>query len=137
MTVRTNVVLGSAVLVLVTAIFILSRSHNDGIVPAFGHGTSTTISARNLGHGVNRPTVAVIGAAGFIGSVLFERLTTDFLLSVTGFDRAPFDFPVKAMAAHEIPDDLLHSFNAVVYLGGLTGRKACDIAYVFISVYLF
>jgi hypothetical protein len=98
---------------------------NQGVV-----GATAVVTPRSFS---SHTKIAIVGAAGFVGSVLHERLAQDFLLNVTGFDRhkgSDAHFPVILMAALKIPDDLLHSFNVVVYLGGLTGRKACEMAYV-------
>ena len=85
--------------------------------------------------GTNSATrVAIIGAGGYIGSHVHA-----FLLSagmeVTGYDRAvqrmhqrptPSQPTVHTLASRDIPDGALHGFNAVIYLGGLTGRVACE-----------
>lgn len=72
-------------------------------------------------------TAAVIGAAGYIGSRLHKHLNSHGI-STTGFDRDPRDpsLDVYHLASYEIPDETLRSFDAVVFLGGLTGRKACE-----------
>ena len=48
-------------------------------------------------------------------------------LNVTGFDRNP-NIPsmphIQRMSASEITDEILHSYDTVIYLGGLTGRIA-------------
>jgi nucleoside-diphosphate-sugar epimerase len=71
--------------------------------------------------------VAIIGAAGYVGSALHAFLEGRGV-TVTGFDRDPRGLAhrVVANASHAIPTNNLRSFDAVVYLGGLTGRVACD-----------
>lgn len=74
--------------------------------------------------------IAIIGAGGYVGSGLLEYLEKSGA-DVTGFDRAP-NIPslpqIQKMSSSEIPDDVLHSFSVVVYLGGLTGRIASMVA---------
>ena len=51
---------------------------------------------------------------------------------VTGYDREPrlrpprAKYPITPMSAASIPAAELAAYDAVVYLGGLTGRAACD-----------
>lgn len=82
-------------------------------------GTDTEISKRT--------TVAVIGAAGYIGTRLHQHLNSHGL-SAIGFDRDPRDpsLDIRHEASYDIADTTLRSFDAVVFLGGLTGRKACN-----------
>jgi len=77
--------------------------------------------------------VAVIGSAGYIGSRLHVFLElSDF--DVVGFDRDASSshsltlnqLKTIHMNSSDISGGLLRSFDAVVYLGGLTGRKVCD-----------
>eukprot|EP00469_Lotharella_globosa_P009610 CAMPEP_0167777912 /NCGR_PEP_ID=MMETSP0111_2-20121227/3967_1 /TAXON_ID=91324 /ORGANISM="Lotharella globosa, Strain CCCM811" /LENGTH=1084 /DNA_ID=CAMNT_0007668169 /DNA_START=6 /DNA_END=3260 /DNA_ORIENTATION=- len=72
--------------------------------------------------------VAIIGAGGFVGSRLYDELKKDF--SVTGFDREQ-KIPEREQiivhkAAKDIETSVLQSYDAVVFLGGFTGRKACE-----------
>ncbi len=77
-------------------------------------------------------SVAVIGSTGYIGSRLYLHLQLSGF-AVWGFDRDPI-LPspewrtqnIQHMSSSDIPPRLLGSFDIVVYLGGLTGRKVCD-----------
>ena len=80
--------------------------------------------------------VAIIGAKGYIGSHVHAFLLSTGM-EVTGYDRVVqriLERPttreptVLELASRDIPDSVLHSFNAVIYLGGLTGRVACESA---------
>ena len=78
--------------------------------------------------------VAVVGAGGYIGSRLHEHLERRGF-AVTGYDRSTrliasagsltFRAPVSA---GQLFDKELHAFDVVIFLGGLTGRVACDTA---------
>ena len=78
--------------------------------------------------------VAVVGAGGYIGSRLHEHLVRRGF-AVTGYDRSTsliasagsltFRAPVSAI---ELLDEELHAFDVLIFLGGLTGRVACDTA---------
>ncbi|EOD07797.1 hypothetical protein EMIHUDRAFT_471796, partial [Emiliania huxleyi CCMP1516] len=78
------------------------------------------------------PSVAIIGAGGNIGSRLHEVLSANCGWKVTGYDREPrlspprAKYPITPMSAASIPAAELAAYDAVVYLGGLTGRAACD-----------
>ena len=76
----------------------------------------------------NARRIGIIGAAGYVGSALDRYLRSHNYWNVTGFDRNPRSkyFPVKHLTSNEIPTEELQSFEAVVFLGGLTGRVACD-----------
>jgi hypothetical protein len=74
--------------------------------------------------------IAVIGAAGYIGSSLVHFMQTEHAMAVDGFDRSPKSFRVRHMASHDIPQELLREFEIVIYLGGITGRKVCDARYL-------
>lgn len=73
------------------------------------------------------PRVGIIGSSGYIGSALLGHLTREGL-EVQGFDRAPLELgtPVAAWACRDIPQPVLDTLDVVVYLGGLTGREACN-----------
>jgi nucleoside-diphosphate-sugar epimerase len=90
------------------------------------HGSYDSAAARH----VQPRSVAVIGASGYIGSRLLDHLRNSSLAVVAGYDRDPRvpgrDHLVKRMSSSEIPDAELRRFAAVVFLGGLTGRKDCD-----------
>ena len=65
--------------------------------------------------------IAVIGSSGYIGSRLLDHFRKEENWNITGYDRI---FP--GQASYEIPNEILHSFEVVVYLGGLTGRAMCQ-----------
>ena len=73
--------------------------------------------------------VGIIGAGGYIGSRLHDRLL-ELGHDVVGFDRDPrldrTTPPIVHQASHQINDAVLKGFDVVVYLGGFTGRVACD-----------
>jgi nucleoside-diphosphate-sugar epimerase len=77
-------------------------------------------------------TVAVIGGAGYIGSYLSTHLQSQGF-SVTIFDMSPKfskeDLRVTAIrkvhSTNLLKSDL-SKFQAVIFLGGCTGRKACS-----------
>ena len=78
-----------------------------------------------------RLRVAIVGAGGYIGSQLHAVLAQHCDWSVTGFDHNPQlrgGLPITNLAARDIPISMLHNYSAVIYLGGLTGRVACDAA---------
>ena len=72
--------------------------------------------------------VAVIGAAGYVGAALMSYLRTSEFWDVSGFDRSARSnyIHVKQVISGDIPTSELHSFDCVVFLGGLTTRKACE-----------
>lgn len=76
----------------------------------------------------NTPKVAIVGAAGYVGSALHNYLRDQGYPNVRGFDRNPravkFE-QVMRCSIHALDDKLLHQFDIVIYLGGLTGRKEC------------
>lgn len=81
---------------------------------------------------VQRTSVAVIGAGGYIGSRLLDELNRRGFV-VTGFDRDTtplstnkLDSFIRFTAASEIPTATLQTFKTIVYLGGYTGRAVCD-----------
>lgn len=72
--------------------------------------------------------VAIIGASGYAGSAISEHLSAAGF-SASGFDAAaPEGSSVRALPASAIPTEELRAFDAVIYLGGLSGRAACDAA---------
>eukprot|EP00954_Amorphochlora_amoebiformis_P006145 481536-Amorphochlora_amoeboformis.AAC.1 len=72
--------------------------------------------------------IAVIGAGGYVGTALYDHLS--HVHTVVGYDRNPRIPSRQGIIVHksadEIPDETLHSFDVVVFLGGFTGRKVCD-----------
>ena len=64
--------------------------------------------------------VAIIGSSGYIGSRLLRHLQGQENLTLVGYDRA-----FKGQASREMSTRDLQSFQAVIYLGGLTGRVMC------------
>jgi nucleoside-diphosphate-sugar epimerase len=74
-----------------------------------------------------RQKIAIIGAGGYVGSSLYKKLK-EWGHDVTGYDRQPriSTIDLIEMASHNIPTSTLQSFDAIIYLGGLTGRVACD-----------
>lgn len=69
--------------------------------------------------------VAIIGGAGFIGSFLHKELSAKGFI-VTAYDTIP-SFPhIVQNRGRDIPVEELHKHDAVIYLGGLTGRPACN-----------
>ena len=74
-------------------------------------------------------SVAVIGAGGFIGSRLVQYLkSTEH--QVVGYDRylraKTVSSDIILKSSQDLSSEELKRFDAVVFLGGLTGRKACD-----------
>ena len=72
--------------------------------------------------------VAIIGAAGYVGAALQSYLKTSEFWDVSGFDRSARSkyLHAKQVSSADIPTKELHSFDSVVFLGGLTTRKACE-----------
>ncbi|CAF1983641.1 unnamed protein product [Rotaria magnacalcarata] len=64
--------------------------------------------------------IAVIGSYGYIGSRLVHYLQQTAKWKVVGYDRI-----FSRQASHEILTEELQTFQAVVYLGGLTDRSMC------------
>ena len=75
------------------------------------------------------PKVAIIGAAGYIGAALHKYLRENGYKNVRGFDRnmraSKFE-DVAYWSGNGVQDKHLRQFDVVIYLGGFTGRKACD-----------
>ena len=76
------------------------------------------------------PNVAIVGAAGYVGSALHHHLREQGYANVRGFDRNPraakFEQVVQC-PIRVLDDRSLAKFDVVVYLGGLTGRKECEV----------
>lgn len=100
------------------------------------HVAADVATVTPLGSSANAAhRVAVIGASGFVGSRLHAFLAQHGI-EVVGYDREPLEpsgdnqtdwlRTVVHSSAESIPDADLTSFDAVVYLGGLSGRKQCD-----------
>lgn len=70
--------------------------------------------------------VAIIGGAGFIGSFLQKELQTSGYL-VTAYDIVQSFSHIEVRRGRDIPAEELHQHDAVIYLGGLTGRPACNV----------
>lgn len=64
--------------------------------------------------------VAIVGSSGYIGSRLLRHLQGQENLTPVGYDRI-----FKGQASNEMSTRDLQSFQAVIYLGGLTGRILC------------
>ena len=77
--------------------------------------------------------VAIFGALGYLGSHLHRHLR-DAGLEAWGYDPAAADAAAAnstrllPLTAASVPDAELRGFDAVVYLGGLSGRAACSAA---------
>ena len=73
------------------------------------------------------PSVGIIGAAGYVGSGLLANMESRGW-EVVGWDRLVrhTSDKIKEVEAALISDPELHSVDTIVYLGGLTGRVACD-----------
>lgn len=69
-------------------------------------------------------TVCIIGASGYIGSTLFEHLSTH-LISAVAIDKVASGSLVHRISAEELSTEVLHGFMAVIYLAGCTGRASC------------
>lgn len=74
-------------------------------------------------------SIAIIGAEGYIGSHLHECLHE--LFTVTGYSnlhRLPNSPGLKIvnMKSNQISDSAIQSYDVIIYMGGLTGRRACD-----------
>ena len=80
--------------------------------------------------GNNRKRVGIVGAGGYIGSRLHEYLI-ECGHDVIGYDRDPklehARHNLVKLASHQIDDTSLRHFDVLIYLGGLTGRVACDV----------
>ena len=74
-------------------------------------------------------SVAIIGAAGYIGSFLGNHLTKQGF-QVIGFDKNPLifntSFEIRNTASSLISKDEINSVSVIVYLGGCTGRVSCE-----------
>ncbi|GAB5356572.1 hypothetical protein AAMO2058_000301500 [Amorphochlora amoebiformis] len=72
--------------------------------------------------------VAVIGGGGFVGSALSDLLVSQY--QVTRYDRYPRATEVSKdiiiKSSKDINQTEIQRYHAVIFLGGLTGRKACD-----------
>lgn len=93
------------------------------LLGVLGGGSRCTVEERNL-------RVAIIGAGGYVGSRLHDALAAHRCSwHVKGYDRDPRlvgpRLPLAKLAAADIPNAELATFDVVVYLGGLTGRVAC------------
>jgi nucleoside-diphosphate-sugar epimerase/2-polyprenyl-3-methyl-5-hydroxy-6-metoxy-1,4-benzoquinol methylase len=70
----------------------------------------------------------VVGGAGYVGSALVEQLKERYHIIAT-YDRnaraAHFPWVTRGLAK-DIPEHVLQQAEAVVYLGGFTGRVVCD-----------
>ena len=89
-------------------------------------------SSRLVAPAIIEKKVAIIGSSGYIGSRLHVALQFSGF-DVVGIDRDPVlpslawrERNIRHMSSSDIPERLLRSFDTVVYLGGLTGRKVCD-----------
>ena len=76
--------------------------------------------------------VAIFGALGYLGSHLHRHLR-DAGLEAWGYDPAAAAAAANStrllpLPAASVPDAELRGFDAVVYLGGLSGRAACSAA---------
>eukprot|EP00908_Phaeocystis_cordata_P025930 Transcript_8406.p1 GENE.Transcript_8406~~Transcript_8406.p1 ORF type:complete len:386 (-),score=39.29 Transcript_8406:372-1529(-) len=79
---------------------------------------------------VNGGTVGIVGAGGYVGAELHAYLAAQGW-SVSAFDLRPnlahrASLPLEARNSSAITDAEFHSLDAVIYLGGLTGRATCD-----------
>lgn len=87
-------------------------------------------------HAAGCPSILIVGASGYIGSYLFERLQqsshSGCTPTVVGIDRHPVarmqSLGVHALDCARISDSLLMSVNVVIYFGGLSSRNACNSA---------
>jgi len=74
--------------------------------------------------------VAVIGGAGYVGSYLSLVLQKN-RFEVTIFDKDPklnadFDVPIISAHSRALTRNDLAKFGTIIFLGGCTGRKACE-----------
>ena len=82
------------------------------------------------------PSILIVGASGYIGSYLFERLQQSSTIgcssTVVGIDRHPVarmrSLGVHALHCANISDSLLSSANVVIYLGEVSSRNVCNSA---------
>ena len=70
--------------------------------------------------------VAIIGSTGNVGSFLTQHLISAGFI-VTAFDKNPSVPSIEAVKLHSdsITSDQIKIFDAIVFLGGCTGRSAC------------
>ena len=113
---------GSFSVLLAVAICILSHADAHEIpIPTLAKGC---------------PSILIVGASGYIGSFLFERLqnssTTGCKSNVAGIDRNPVAQMrlqgVSALRCAQISDSLLASSSVVIYFGGMSNRNLCNSA---------
>lgn len=71
--------------------------------------------------------ILIIGSAGYIGSYLFQQLQSHGM-QVEGIDREPpaRDSQTQRRAASSLSIEEVRSYDSIVYLGGLSGRQACE-----------
>lgn len=126
---------------VVIAIFILGVLLNNDSGTFFAEFGSSNIIMARADHRItscpayepfldsSTPKVAIVGAAGYIGSALQKFLREQGYANVRGFDRNPratkFEQVVQC-PIRVLDDRSLAKFDVVVYLGGLTGRKECE-----------
>ena len=76
--------------------------------------------------------VAIVGSSGYLGSYLHSHLQSHGeAYSVHGYDAHATPLPesslaVSPLASAAIPTAELQGYDVVIYLGGLSGRTACD-----------
>jgi len=70
-----------------------------------------------------RKRICIVGSGGYVGSKLYDHFSERH--EVLGVDRHPRKDGKKVVkTTTEIDDKKLQSFDSVIYLGGLTGRRA-------------
>ena len=77
-----------------------------------------------------KPKVGIIGAGGYVGSKLLNFLHA-LNVTVDGYDRdlkiSNVNNLIQEKSSSEISTTTLHSYDTVIYLGGVTGRIASEI----------
>ena len=76
-----------------------------------------------------KPKVGIIGAGGYIGSKLLNFLHT-LNIDVHGYDRnlQISNDLIQQKSSSEISTSVLHSYDTIIYFGGITGRIASELS---------
>ena len=88
----------------------------------------------NINVRISKVNVAIIGASGYLGSRLLEYLLLNKEINVAGFNQRSKRLSnhylehhhIRYLKSSMISNQELHTFDYVIYLGGLTGKLVCQ-----------